>query len=56
MLKGVAASPGIAIGKVFLYTKKFAEINTRNIDESMVKDEIAKFENALKLTKEQIEK
>ncbi|MDK2806144.1 MAG: phosphoenolpyruvate-protein phosphotransferase system enzyme [Thermoanaerobacterium sp.] len=56
MLKGVAASPGIAIGKVFLYTKKFAEINTRNIDESMVKDEIAKFENAVKLTKEQIEK
>jgi len=56
MLKGVAASPGIAIGKVFLYTKKFAEINTRNIDESMVKDEIAKFENAIKLTKEQIEK
>ncbi|WKV07922.1 phosphoenolpyruvate--protein phosphotransferase [Thermoanaerobacterium sp. CMT5567-10] len=56
MLKGVAASPGIAIGKVFLYTKKFAEINTQNIDESMVKDEIAKFENALKLTKEQIEK
>lgn len=56
MLKGVAASPGIAIGKVFLYTKKFAEINTRNIDESMIKDEIAKFENAIKLTKEQIEK
>ncbi|AST57839.1 phosphoenolpyruvate-protein phosphotransferase [Thermoanaerobacterium thermosaccharolyticum] len=56
MLKGVAASPGIAIGKVFLYTKKFAEINTRNIDESMVKDETAKFENAIKLTKEQIEK
>ncbi|MGF7401319.1 phosphoenolpyruvate--protein phosphotransferase [Thermoanaerobacterium thermosaccharolyticum] len=56
MLKGVAASPGIAIGKVFLYTKKFAEINTRNIDESMVKDETEKFENAIKLTKEQIEK
>ncbi|SNX54328.1 phosphoenolpyruvate--protein phosphotransferase [Thermoanaerobacterium sp. RBIITD] len=56
MLKGVAASPGIAIGKVFLYTKKFAEINTRNIDVSMVEDEIAKFENAIKLTKEQIEK
>lgn len=56
MLKGVAASPGIAMGKVFLYTKKFAEINTRNIDASMVEDEIAKFENAIKLTKEQIEK
>ncbi|AEF16351.1 phosphoenolpyruvate-protein phosphotransferase [Thermoanaerobacterium xylanolyticum LX-11] len=56
MLKGVAASPGIAIGKVFLYTKKFAEINTQNIDESMVKDEIAKFENAIELTKAQLEK
>ncbi|AEF16998.1 phosphoenolpyruvate-protein phosphotransferase [Thermoanaerobacterium xylanolyticum LX-11] len=56
MLKGVAASPGIAIGKVFLYTKKFAEINTQSIDEAMVEDEIAKFENSIKLTKEQIEK
>lgn len=56
MLKGVAASPGIAIGKVFLYTKKFAEINTQSIDEAMVEDEIAKFENSIKLTIEQIEK
>ncbi|MDK2806093.1 MAG: phosphoenolpyruvate-protein phosphotransferase system enzyme [Thermoanaerobacterium sp.] len=56
MLKGVAASPGIAIGKVFLYTKKFAEINTQNIDEAMVEKEIAKFENSIKLTIEQIEK
>ncbi|ORX23268.1 phosphoenolpyruvate--protein phosphotransferase [Thermoanaerobacterium sp. PSU-2] len=56
MLKGVAASPGIAIGKVFLYEKKFAEINTQTIDESMVKDEIAKFENAIELTKAQLEK
>ncbi|ABY94004.1 MULTISPECIES: phosphoenolpyruvate--protein phosphotransferase [Thermoanaerobacter] len=56
MLKGVAASPGIAIGKVFLYTKEKAEINMKNIDESKVEYEIERFKKALEVTKEQIQK
>lgn len=56
MLKGIAASPGIAIGKVFLYTKHIAEINTKNIDESMIANEIEKFNDALKATQDQIKK
>lgn len=56
MLKGVAASPGIAIGKVFLYNKGKVEINTQNINESMVEHEIEKFRRGLKLAQEQIEK
>lgn len=56
MLKGVAASPGIAIGKAFLYNKGKVEINTQNINESMVEYEIDRFRRALKLTQKQIEK
>ncbi|MCS3914919.1 phosphoenolpyruvate-protein kinase (PTS system EI component) [Caldanaerobacter subterraneus subsp. tengcongensis MB4] len=36
MLKGVAASPGIAIGKAFLYTKEKVTINVEKIEESKV--------------------
>ena len=56
MLKGVAASPGIAIGKAYLYTKEKAEINVDKIDESEVDKQINRFENALELTQKQIKK
>ncbi|AIS53231.1 phosphoenolpyruvate-protein phosphotransferase PtsI [Thermoanaerobacter kivui] len=56
MLKGVAASPGIAIGKVFLYTKEKAVINVQNIDESKVEYEIERFKKALQVTQQQIKK
>ncbi|MDP9750855.1 phosphoenolpyruvate--protein phosphotransferase [Thermoanaerobacter pentosaceus] len=56
MLKGVAASPGIAIGKVFLYIKEKAEIDMQNIDESNVEYEIERFKKALEVTKQQIQK
>ncbi|MFV9568555.1 phosphoenolpyruvate--protein phosphotransferase [Thermoanaerobacter mathranii] len=56
MLKGVAASPGIAIGKVFLYIKEKAEIDMQNIDESKVEYEIERFKKALEVTKQQIQK
>ncbi|MGH2331713.1 phosphoenolpyruvate--protein phosphotransferase [Thermoanaerobacter mathranii] len=56
MLKGVAASPGIAIGKVFLYIKEKAEIDMQNIDESKVEYEIERFKKALEVTKQQIQR
>lgn len=56
MLKGVAASPGIAIGKAFLYTKEKVTINVEKIEESKVEEEIAKFRKALEVTQEEIEK
>ncbi|HHW57176.1 MAG TPA: phosphoenolpyruvate--protein phosphotransferase [Clostridia bacterium] len=56
MLKGVAASPGIAIGKVFLYIKERAEINRQNIEESKVEYEIERFKKALEVTQNQIRK
>lgn len=56
MLKGVAASPGIAIGKAFLYTKEKVTINVEKIEESKVEEEIAKFRKALEVTQEEIKK
>ncbi|MGB9678899.1 MAG: phosphoenolpyruvate--protein phosphotransferase [Thermoanaerobacteraceae bacterium] len=56
MLKGVAASPGIAVGKAYLYTKEKVDINLDKINESEVDEQINRFENALELTQKQIKK
>ncbi|MDP9291449.1 MAG: phosphoenolpyruvate--protein phosphotransferase [Verrucomicrobiota bacterium] len=51
---GIGVSPGIARGKVFLYRAEDEEIPVRDIDESEIPGEIARFETALVATRVQI--
>jgi phosphotransferase system enzyme I (PtsI) len=46
-LKGIAASPGVAIGKLFVYSQPQLDIPTDAIDESRVEDEIAAFRSGV---------
>ncbi|WP_051585741.1 phosphoenolpyruvate--protein phosphotransferase [Caldanaerobius polysaccharolyticus] len=52
--KGIGVSPGIAIGKVYVYSHKY--VNARPEKISSVKAELKKFEAALKTSKRQIKK
>ena len=51
-LKGLPASPGIAIGKAFIY-RKYKSLNTVNVSEN-VEGEISRFQKALEHSKRQI--
>ena len=53
-LKGIAASPGVAIGKVLLLDSEEMAIPKREIRDSMVPKEIARFEEALTQTRAEI--
>jgi len=50
-IKGVAASPGIAIGSVFLLGGDVVKVEQRTIPESELSQEISKFEDAVEKTK-----
>lgn len=54
VLKGIAASPGIAIGKVFLLDSEDVAIPKKAIKESMIPHEITRFEDALTQTRAEI--
>jgi len=54
MLKGIPASPGIAIGKAFLLDSEELAVPKRKIKEKQISDEIARFENALIQTRSEI--
>ncbi|MDD5737822.1 MAG: phosphoenolpyruvate--protein phosphotransferase [Candidatus Omnitrophica bacterium] len=54
LLKGIAASPGIAIGKVFILDSETYTIIRREIDEKDLPKEIARFEDALIQTRQEI--
>lgn len=56
MGKGIAASPGITIGKTYVFKEQSIDINKEKIDESSVKEEINKFNNALEVSKRQLNK
>lgn len=49
-LKGIAASPGIAIGKVFALTGDVVKVEERKISPEEVTNEIKKFKQAIELT------
>jgi len=53
-LKGIPASPGIAIGKAFLFDTRRIVVSERKIRESGVPKEIARFEEALIKTRREI--
>ncbi|MGH7198082.1 MAG: phosphoenolpyruvate--protein phosphotransferase [Candidatus Omnitrophota bacterium] len=53
-LKGIAASPGVAIGQAFLLDSESLSIPQKSIRESAVPKEIARFEDALTKTRAEI--
>jgi len=56
MLKGIAASPGIEIGKAYVLKEQQIIINKENITEDMVEKEIDRLEGAIAQSRAQVEK
>ncbi len=55
MLKGIAASPGIVIGRAFLLEEEEFYISKRTIDVADMKQEIIRFRKALTETREEMD-
>ncbi len=56
ILKGIPASPGIAIGKIYLLDSELFSIVKREISEGELSQEIARFEDALIQTRQEVYK
>ena len=54
-LEGVAASPGVAIGKAFLFQKEDIDVPNNTINDADVEHEIEYFESILKQTANELE-
>src|SRR3989338_7821161 len=54
VLNGIAASPGIAIGRVFLLDSQDRSIPKKTIKESAIPREITRFQDALTTTRAEI--
>ena len=54
MLKGIPASPGIAIGKAFLFDTSQLIVNEKDIKQDAIPSEITRFEEALIKTRSEI--
>ena len=52
--KGIPASPGVVIGKVFLFDSGVENITVRNIKKEDIPKELTRFENALIQTRKEI--
>ena len=55
MLKGIAASPGIEIGKVHVISHEQINIETRLIEKEEVQEEIKKLKAAIEASKSQLQ-
>ncbi|MBL7006959.1 MAG: phosphoenolpyruvate--protein phosphotransferase, partial [Spirochaetia bacterium] len=55
IIKGIPASPGISIGKVFLYSTQKLTVPSYSIDEEEVAGEIARFNTAIKKGKQDLQ-
>ncbi len=55
ILKGIAASPGIAIGEIFLLNAKKIKTVKRKIDRNQVDKEKERFEEAIQIVEEQLQ-
>lgn len=55
MLKGIAASPGIEIGKVFILKQQQPELRMSSIATDEVEKEHARFDNAIEASRQQLE-
>jgi len=56
VVQGIAASQGIAYGQVFLYIQSDVEIPAYQVDADKRVEEIARFDHALLMTRQQIQK
>lgn len=56
VVQGISASLGIAYGPIFLYIQSDVEIPSYAVDPAKRPDEIARFEHALLITRQQIQK
>jgi len=55
IMKGIPASPGISIGKVFLYSTQTLNVPSYSIDEEEVAGEIVRFNNAIDKVQQDLE-
>ncbi len=56
VLQGVAASNGIAYGQIFVYVQSDLEVPEYQVEESARGGEVARFEQALVVTRQQVQK
>jgi phosphotransferase system enzyme I (PtsI) len=56
VVQGISASQGIAYGPIFVYLRSDVEVPSYSVDPAKRIDEIARFEQALLLTRQQISK
>jgi len=54
--KGIPASQGISIGRVYLYTRKQIKINLSLLSEEEVLNEIDEFKNAIEISRKELKK
>lgn len=55
-IKGIAASPGIVFGEVYLFAKETPRIEEKNISIEEIENEIARLEHSLKRSEVELEK
>ncbi len=55
IIKGIPASPGISVGKAFLYGREQYAIPRRTVNDSQIQNEIKRFKDALVQTKKEIQ-
>jgi len=55
MLEGIAASPGVVIGRAFLFRHEELDLSHYTVDESAVEGEIGRFQSALEKTRHELE-
>ncbi len=53
-LKGLAASPGIALGKAFVFNKRQPVIDSTSITKSQIKEHLSEFHRARELTENEL--
>jgi len=56
LIQGIAASKGIAYGQVFVYLQSPVEVPSYAVDAERANDEVRRFEQALVITRQQIQK
>lgn len=56
VLEGLPVSPGIAIGKVYAYTRESEGVEPRHTDSTEVDNELERFQNAVRLAERDLEK
>ena len=54
--KGIPASQGISIGRVYLYTRKQIKINLSLLSDEEVQNEIEEFKNAIEISRKELKK